>query len=74
MDRINLIKSFITNWRTLASIAKACKVSYGHLDDIIHERQGLTTKTYNKIYKGLDKLVSKDTDLLQDFGMEKPSN
>lgn len=72
MDRINIIKAFIKNGRTLASIAKACKVSYGHLDDIIHERQALTTKTYNKIYKGLDKLVSKDADLLQDFGMDNP--
>lgn len=70
MDRINLIKAFIKNGRTLAAIANASKVSYWHLDDIIHERKILTTKTYSKIYKWLDKLVSKDSDLLQDFGME----
>lgn len=68
--RINLILAFIDNGRTKAKIAKASKISYWHLDDILHERQGLSTKMYNKIYKGLDKLVSKDSDLLQDFGME----
>lgn len=72
--RINTILLLIKYGITKVQIAKASGISYWHLDDILHIRQPLTTKMYNKIYKGIDKLVSKYTDLLQDFGMEKPSN
>ena len=70
MDRLKIIKQWITNWTTITQLAKISKLSDDIMWDVVNGRTALNDAKYKKIYKWMDKKIQKDIDLLQDFGVK----
>lgn len=68
--RTRLLKKWIANWTTVADIAKSSGVPYRTLYAVIDWNRPLSEAVYEKLYAGMDKKISKDMDILQDFGLK----
>lgn len=69
-DKVKLIKQWIKNWNNISDIAKLSKIPYVTMYSIVNGIRSLSAKNYNKIYKGMDKKIEKDMEILQDFGIK----